>query len=379
MSSNLTGGNIESETRSLSISDLLNEPESRALSISDPSNEFESRGISISDLLNESESCGLSTSNLLNESESRGLSISDLLNELAEESEANVPEPTVSNSDPQDPVQIWGPYRGSKWTEKESALIKTLRERGMSWEHIARQVIGRSAISCANHYHHIMAKLSASRSEEECIVSDAAEALEGNVIPIARSDWSEEENTLLKTLRESGMPWKEVAKQMPGRSSVACCTQYGRLRRSAPPSDRRDSIDYRAMRRELEKAKDIPFSQQEDTLLIDLKRVGTNWDDIATQLGRSRKTCLRRYFVSLRKVQRDGIELPQVRVIGPVADEPSRRQRAGRPWTAEEDALLKEMRSEGEALNWEEISTQLPGRNAAACSKRYYGHLASQE
>ncbi|EQL32399.1 hypothetical protein BDFG_05409 [Blastomyces dermatitidis ATCC 26199] len=40
----------------------------------------------------------------------------------------------------------------SKWSSEEDALIIELRQRGMAWGDISKELPGRSALSCRLHY-----------------------------------------------------------------------------------------------------------------------------------------------------------------------------------------------------------------------------------
>jgi hypothetical protein len=111
--------------------------------------------------------------------------------------------------------------RGAKWSDQEDSLLKRLKNRGMSWQDVSNQLPGRSSSACSRRYHRALSiPLTTSRS-----LSPPATASRRVSIPMTtprRGKWSPEEVAKLHSLRDAGVEWEELAKQLPGRTSAAC-------------------------------------------------------------------------------------------------------------------------------------------------------------
>ncbi|QSS59409.1 hypothetical protein I7I51_08844 [Histoplasma capsulatum] len=79
--------------------------------------------------------------------------------------------------------------KGSKWSSEEDVLIIELRQRGMAWGDISKELPGRSALSCRLHYQNYLER---------------------------RSEWSEDRKTKskpamwAKIAEEMSIPWRAV-------------------------------------------------------------------------------------------------------------------------------------------------------------------------
>jgi hypothetical protein len=114
-----------------------------------------------------------------------------------------------------------------KWSKEHSLLLKTLKEKGLSWKEILKSFPGRDIRSCQTRYSkHV------NEGEKEVHVA-----------------FSKEHDILLKKLRENGLTWKKIVKSFPGRSVGSCRNRYYRIKGASHPSkgaardSHRDSID----------------------------------------------------------------------------------------------------------------------------------------
>lgn len=89
------------------------------------------------------------------------------------------------------------------------------------------------------------------------------------------------------------------------------------------------------------------FTPEEDAQIVKMREQGFAWQQIADALGRGKSSCQKRLTIIMKHSA--GIK-PR-----------------GRPWTAEEDALLFELRKQG--LQWPQIAPHV-GHTAPACSSR---------
>ncbi|OJD09460.1 hypothetical protein ACJ73_10297 [Blastomyces percursus] len=87
-----------------------------------------------------------------------------------------------------------------KWSSKEDALIIELRQRGMAWGDISKELPGRSALSCRLHYQNYLER---------------------------RSEWSEDRKT--RASRFKSEMWAKIAEEMsiPWRAVEAMHWQLG--------------------------------------------------------------------------------------------------------------------------------------------------------
>jgi transposase len=113
------------------------------------------------------------------------------------------------------------------WTPEEIVEAESLREQGLSYSSIARE-IGRA------------------RSSVSLFFREAGR-------PHARQLWTEQEDNLLRQLRDSGTPWQTVAKKL-GRSADACRNRFaahpGYLPNPTPPVRRAEASRAAALRSE---------------------------------------------------------------------------------------------------------------------------------
>ena len=82
---------------------------------------------------------------------------------------------------------------------------------------------------------------------------------------------------------------------------------------------------------------------------------GKNWKKIAEQVNKSEVECIHRWQ----------------KVLNPNATKPKKR----RPWTKEEDELVKKLVDKHGPSKWTFIAEHLPGRIGKQCRERWHNHL----
>lgn len=143
--------------------------------------------------------------------------------------------------------------------------------------------------------------------------------------------WTQEEDQLTKSLRESGKSWAEIARNLPDRSAKSCKGRYyDHLRDSQGP---------------LKVA--LPWEEWEERLLVSGYYAGLRWKAIAKPInGRTMNGALNHWNVYFRSLDQD------------------------EPWTSEELALLVHRRQGGS--DWDEISQEFSGHTSNACRTQWY-------
>lgn len=101
--------------------------------------------------------------------------------------------------------------RGAKWSDQEDSLLKRLKNRGMPWHDVSNQLPGRSSSACSRRYHRALS-----------IPPTTSRRISIPTATSRRGKWSPEEVAKLNSLRDAGVEWEELAKQLPGRTSAAC-------------------------------------------------------------------------------------------------------------------------------------------------------------
>lgn len=96
-----------------------------------------------------------------------------------------------------------------KWIPEEDAKLKRLREQGMSWEDITKEMSDRTASACKNRY--------------------SAHLIRQGQSLGAALHWTPEEDALLIALRENGQDFDAIALRLRGRSREGCLLRFSEL------------------------------------------------------------------------------------------------------------------------------------------------------
>ena len=206
------------------------------------------------------------------------------------------------------------------WEDWEDQILVAHRAAGWTWENICRLLPNRS----------LRALRTRSRSEEVSLI------LRFNPPPPAKIPesggryypWNQEEDRVLRSLRESGKTFAEIAKKLPNRSRYACEHRYELIRQ-----DSRKRRPY--------------WEEWEERLLVSGYFARLTWEEISGRIpGRTKGACVTQWWKCFRSTDLDD------------------------PWTAEDLALLQNLRSQGSS--WNKISKELPGHSSNACRTHWY-------
>jgi len=119
---------------------------------------------------------------------------------------------------------------GAKWSDQEDALLKRSKNRGLSWQDVSRQLPGRSANACNRRYHRSLA-IPPTASKSLSTLTTTSTRVSNPTTVLRRGKWSPEEVAKLRRLRDAGVEWDGVSKQLPGRTPAACRRKSDALRK----------------------------------------------------------------------------------------------------------------------------------------------------
>ena len=211
------------------------------------------------------------------------------------------------------PKQVWR----KEWEDWEHQLIITHHSAGYSWNAIAEMLPPRTAGSVRAQWYRFL------KPESQDTASTTTSKTE-------RAFWTQKEDQILISLRESGKSWAEIATQLD-RTQRSCSGRWhGHHHKPHGPP----------------RVNGLPWAEWEERLLVSGYYAGLSWKEISETIGRpsnSPKAHWTEYFCS------------------PDEDE---------PWTSEEGALLETLRWRGSA--WDEISQELPRHTSNACRTQWY-------
>ena len=205
------------------------------------------------------------------------------------------------------------------WEDWEDQILVTHRAAGWTWNNISR-LLGRTLRAV---------KMRARREE-------VSQILRLNPPPPVKTPesggrsypWKQEEDQVLKSLRESGKTFAEIAKKLPTRSRYACEHRYELVRQ-----DSRKRRPY--------------WEEWEERLLVSGYFARLTWEEISRRIpGRTKSACITQWWKCFRSTDLDD------------------------PWTAEDLALLQNLRSQGSS--WKKISKELLGHSSNACRAHWY-------
>ncbi|KAH6881094.1 hypothetical protein B0T10DRAFT_580925 [Thelonectria olida] len=106
-----------------------------------------------------------------------------------------------------------------------------------------------------------------------------------SALPMSRrlKPWSAEESAILISLRNNGMKWREIAKHFPSRGVPSCRLRYLRFHNKPVVGPE-------------------PWSAEEVATLIDLRKKGMKWKEIAIYFpSRGVQSCKLRYHYQIKK------------------------------------------------------------------------------
>ena len=206
------------------------------------------------------------------------------------------------------------------WEDWEDQTLVAHRAAGWTWENIKRLLPNRT----------LRAVRTRAKSEEVSLI------LRLNPPPPAKIPesggrcypWNQEEDRVLRSLRESGKTFGEIAKKIPNRSRYACEHRFEFIRQDS----RKRRYDW---------------EEWEERLLVSGYFAGLTWEGISRSITRRTKgACILQWWKFFRSTDLDD------------------------PWTAKDLALLRNLRSQG--CSWENISKELPGHSSNACRTHWY-------
>jgi hypothetical protein len=103
--------------------------------------------------------------------------------------------------------------------------------------------------------------------------------------PRRREEWSPEEDALLTELKTNGTKWKDIPERLPGRTLGACKAHW------------KDNLRHHVQGPLSAATYQARWSQEQNSILTNLKEMGLSWGDISDQLPpRSPVACMRQWL-----------------------------------------------------------------------------------
>ncbi|KAG6018668.1 hypothetical protein E4U40_007959 [Claviceps sp. LM458 group G5] len=193
-------------------------------------------------------------------------------------------------------------------------------------------------------------------------------------MPKGKARWTEEEVKTLVTLRESGMKWKEVADNLPGRTSYACRFYYERLVKKGSNGAAiliRDKVaslyecKKEKMWAKIAKEMKVPWTEAETNHWC----LGKEW--MAKRADDKSFLTREERFQSMPCVGLQPAPVVEAEAQGNLQQKVNDFNCP--EWSGMETNTLWEC-VEAE-LDWTEVSKRLPGRTAEDCKEYYYDEL----
>ena len=262
------------------------------------------------------------------------------------------------------------------WTTEEDSLLLDLKSQDWPWKDIANALPGRTEGSAQQRYYSLQNKPLTPTKHQ---------------IP-----WTPGQDKLMQDLRAKGKPWKEISKAFPGKSQKAVEARYGRIKKNASKSNKRQKQRASKSQRQ--------WTSEEDERLLELAETDLSWEGIAKQLpGRSLDVIARRYkHLGGDKQAKDDAILIQAVGEGKTWEEisqalgkgertvkarASKLRELGRitltslkqihPYTDAELELLLTLREDN--VSWADISKRFPERSKSALQQQYWRFKSRKE
>lgn len=223
-----------------------------------------------------------------------------------------------------------------EWEDWEDRIIITQRSAGETWGSISKLLPLRTTGSVIDRWKRANLVVEPRPHESVDLQTQSP-----NISSIPRRvryscRWERGEEQLLKSLRDSGKGFAEIAGQIPNRSTMSCKRHWyesvGKTQGQSTKSTAKPAP---------------PWEEWEERLLVSGHHAGVSWKEISQPITRrTADACLcqwSKFFAS------------------PDQDE---------SWTPEELALLTYLRWEGSG--WDDISQELPGHTSNACRRQWY-------
>ena len=205
------------------------------------------------------------------------------------------------------------PNRDKRWEDWEDQLILEHRKAGERLSKISELLSHRTASALRNRWYRVL------KHRTEATIA----------APIATGSQHRRtlgEGQLLKSLRESGQSWTEIAKTFPDRTVTQCSRYWYRILH--PPRNQQ-------------------WKEWEERLLVSGYYAGLSWKEIAKSIPeRTSIGAMQHWYQHLCLPGQD------------------------KPWTSEELTILTQLRAEGNG--WDEISQEIPRHNSNACRTQWY-------
>ena len=182
------------------------------------------------------------------------------------------------------------------WTEREDAVLCRLRDQGWDFERIAAKLPDRTLVALQRRVAHLIAQ--------------------GRLASF-RAPWSAEEDALLCELSAQRLSAGAMTEHFKGRTRDAIAHQLRQLQRLGRIENRRSPGR-------------VPWTVREESVLFRMRADGATLEDIAAKLPRRSRAAVanKAHFLI------DAEELPRA----------PHAPHSKRPWSREEDELVKVMR-----------------------------------
>ncbi|PIA94494.1 hypothetical protein CB0940_08120 [Cercospora beticola] len=253
------------------------------------------------------------------------------------------------------PGSSFGQRRILGWTDDDHNKVRELRDQGLTWQKIAEK-LGRSHGGLESYLMRARCISAGGRSnvysleERDQAVNLQKQGLRPTSIahrlgrPVAtvnhmlrsrmsRYSWTLEDIEKVLTLREAGMSWHEITALLPGSRRTALEALYSRATRD------------RKLKGPAKKILKVPWSQEEDAKLLQLRNVRRlSLDQISKLMSdRSRKAIWHRYMDIDASLKRDS------------------------GYSLEELEKIARLRAAG--MKFKDVAARIPGRTYRAVSR----------
>lgn len=168
------------------------------------------------------------------------------------------------------------------WTDEQDEILVRLRLEGSSWEDVvaALPLPERTANAARSRFQHL--------KENHNIKSPLRD----------KSRYGSEEDQMILKLKGEGKSWSEIAEALPGpkRSDAALYIKYMRL------------IKLHGLERAPTVARMIPWTPEEDQLLLELKKGGMPWPEVEKAFPQRTLESLKSRYLRTLKLAREQME-----------------------------------------------------------------------
>lgn len=220
--------------------------------------------------------------------------------------------------------------RNRPWEDWEDRIVVAIRNAGYSWANVAKMLPHRTDQSVISRWNRFL------MHQAQHATAAHAQSLDTSSIPRPERTypfWTQEEDQLVKSLRESGKSWAYTVSQLQNRSQRGTRNRW------------KNHLKYqRTSPKEIQR---LPWEEWEERLLVSGYFAGLSWKEISEAISRRTANGSMCYWYKYLWSSDQG-----------------------EPWTVEDLALLESLRRQGS--DWSAISLRFPGHTPNACRMQWY-------